>query len=660
MDSVRGALRGPTGDFDAEGAQSPFENPRPARTRRLIAFRRLIADAGPSYLVEVAIFLGILLAFQSLGYGGRSVSVLDAVPLGTVLVALSVAAAEARFQLHRRVWSVAGIDDVISANLLVVEATVLIFLANALMPGGLRPLRLMVPVLAAPALALGLSCFRLLPRLISSAPATGNRLLVVVSDPTAYMTVKLLVQHPNPKWSPAAIVTEAHSELRKTVMGVPVVGHVEDLPDLIQRTQADGVALVVADEARMSSLLPACLDAQIPIFIVPPVDEWLHKPTRNPLRQLSADDLVSGNRRELEVEVAMAAVEGRCVLVTGAAGSIGAELCRLLARMKPRRLVIVDNNESGLFDIADELRVDRTLEVVEVLASIVDRDMLMNAFIEHGPQVVFHAAAYKHVPMLEAHPHQAVLTNVVGTRNVLVCAEAVGVEAFVLISTDKAVARHSVMGCTKRMCELLVLGWSGDMRCWAVRFGNVVGSRGSVVPIFERQIQQGGPITITHPDVSRYMMTIREAASLVISTLRFSKPGHLYMLDMGEPIKIERLAEALVRSRGLRPGLDIEVVYTGLRPGERLTEELLAPEEGWRPTEHPSIREIVSPHLGPQEGLEWVVERLSQLAANGRSDELVRVLKSAVTPHTQAATEPDKSSLPQSPRSNPGSIRRGV
>jgi FlaA1/EpsC-like NDP-sugar epimerase len=198
------------------------------------------------------------------------------------------------------------------------------------------------------------------------------------------------------------------------------------------------------------------------------------------------------------------------------------------------------------------------------------------------------------------------------------------------VSTDKAVARHSVMGCTKRVCELLVLSHTGDMRCWAVRFGNVVGSRGSVVPLFEHQIEQGGPVTITHPDITRYMMTIKEAVSLVLTTLQVATPSHLYMLDMGEPINIESLARALIRSRGLRPGTDIEIVYTGLRPGDRLTEDLLAEDEGSRPTAHPSIMEVVSPHSMDATDVQVNVERLQSLAVTGHSTELVKLLKQIV------------------------------
>ena len=610
--------------------------------------RRKLAAAvrySPGFVVEVAIFWVMLEAFQQLNYGGRIITSPQSrttLLLSIAFVVLALGAGEARFGLYRRVWQVAGIHDAIATSFAVAEAALLISLANWVLPGEYRVFRLAVPLLAAPAALMGIGLFRLLPRLLSRTPASGSRLLIV-ADSASHPAVKELIQSPSPEWQAVGIVSKDVRQLNRTVLGVPVVGQADSLGRWLKVTEADGVAFVFLSDPTPADrkLFNVCLEAGLPLFILPATEDWFHRQRGTRLRQLSADDLVGRTHRELEVEQARGDITGKTVLVTGAAGSIGSELSRMLAGLQPRRLVLVDNNESGLFDIAEQLRMDMSVDVREALLSVVEREPMLQLFADERPDIVFHAAAYKHVPMLETHPAQAVVTNVLGTRNTLQCAEAVGVQRFVLISTDKAVARQSVMGCTKRVCEQMILGWQGQMTCWAVRFGNVVGSRGSVVPLFERQIVRGGPVTITHPEMTRYMMTIREAVALVIRTLTVAKARHVYMLDMGEPIKIVSLAEALVRARGLRPGADIEIVYTGLRPGERLHEELLGPDEGSRPTDHPAIMEVVSPNSFSPADLEWTITRLEKMSSEGRADDLVRALKAAAAGSPlQRAEEP--------------------
>jgi FlaA1/EpsC-like NDP-sugar epimerase len=613
---------------------------------------------GPIFVGEVALFWLILIAVDFSGYGSPTPTTRPEWAIGASLAftILALGAAEARFHLYRRVWSVAGLSDAFAVGMAVVEAALLITIVNLLFPDGYRPLRVLAPVLAAPAQVIAIGLWRLLPRVLSSARPMGNRLLVVIPDASGYATVKALLQHPNPDWTPIGVVTTGPAELGRTVLGIPVLGRADDLLRWTKGVDAQGVAFVQtpsSDRVIERRLYHKCLEAQLPVFIVPAADSWFPRPKGLRLRQLSVDDLVGRDERELGLEHTAAEIRDKTVMVTGAAGSIGTELCRLIAGMKPKRLVLVDINESGLFDLSEELRVT-DVELSEALISIVDLEALRRLFADERPDVVFHVAAYKHVPMLETHPIQAVLTNVVGTWNALRCASAAGVKRFILISTDKATSKHSIMGCTKRLCEQLVLAYRGPMVAWAVRFGNVVGSRGSVVPLFERQIEAGGPVTITHPDVSRYMMTIREAASLVLSTLTIAKPGHLYMLDMGQPIKILSLAQDLIRSRGLRPGTDIEISYTGLRAGERLTEELLAADEGVRSTAHPMIREVVSPSLGQEEDLAWTVERLESLARAGKADDVVRALKDAVQAPVQPVDEPSAQEQLKRPRLQPG------
>jgi FlaA1/EpsC-like NDP-sugar epimerase len=624
---------------------------RPSQLARAYAWVRL---NGVTFVGEVLIIWVLLESFQYLGYGGQVGQAQGGppFPVTMLMAALAMGAGEARFRLYRRVWSVAGLSDAMAIGLAVTEATFLITVANYLMGAYNRPWRVAVPLLATPAIVIGIGLFRLLPRLLSRVPASGNRLLVVVQNSNGYATVKALAQHPNPDWKPIGIVTRESNEEHKTVMGIPVLGRVGALADFLKSSQADGVAFVLEDTpvSEQRDLISICLAAQKPIFILSVADQMFPRQRAAPMRQLSADDLVGRAQRTLQLEEAGELIKGRTVLVTGAAGSIGSELCRLLAKSGPRRLVLLDDNESGLFDINEELLVDAKVDLRTALVSIVERESLLGVFADERPEIVFHTAAYKHVPLLESHPIQAFNTNVLGTQNVIRCAEASGVKNLILISTDKAVARHSVMGCTKRICEQMILAYQGDMTCWAVRFGNVVGSRGSVVPLFEKQILQGGPVTITHPEMTRYMMTIREAVSLVICTLMIARPGHVYMLDMGKPIKIASLAQDLIRSRGLRPGEDIKLVYTGLRPGERLTEELLAPDEGVRPTVNPAIMEVVSPASISQQDLDWTIERLAQLARDGQPDRLEKALKNAVrdTGLRRRAEEPSPKRTKQS------------
>jgi len=327
----------------------------------------------------------------------------------------------------------------------------------------------------------------------------------------------------------------------------------------------------------------------------------------------------------------------RVVLVTGGCGSVGSELCRQVAQFDPKLLVILDNNETGLYDLELALRTRfRQLAVSILVADITEAVRMDAVFREVKPEVIFHAAAYKHVPLMERFPQEAVRVNVGGTAVMLEMARRHDAQYFVFVSTDKAVEPHSVMGATKRIAEMLVIGENGSSvsdqrstRCAVVRFGNVLGSRGSVVPTFARQIDLGGPVTVTHPDMTRYFMDVSEAAGLIIQAASFTHGGDIFMLEMGERIRVDDLARKMIRMRGLRPEIDIPIVYTGVRPGEKLHEELVSPEEGREPTEHPLVhRVLATTPARPNGDFRLEVQGLLELATNGNQQVVIdRVMK---------------------------------
>ena len=313
----------------------------------------------------------------------------------------------------------------------------------------------------------------------------------------------------------------------------------------------------------------------------------------NAIRNVEIEDLLGRDTIDLNIDEISSYIEGRTILVTGGGGSIGSELCRQIAKFKPSKLIILDIYENNAYDIQNELfrLYGNKLDLEVLIASVRDRSSIFRIISEHKPQVIFHAAAHKHVPLMEKSPKEAVKNNIIGTLNMIEAAHDNNVDRFVMISTDKAVNPTSVMGATKRLCEMLIQSISkqSHTKFVGVRFGNVLGSNGSVIPLFKKQIEFGGPVTITHRDIIRYFMTIQEASQLVIEAGGMANGGELFILDMGEPVRIYDLAEDLIRLSGLKPHVDIDIQITGLRPGEKLFEELLMSEEGIQNTRHEKI-----------------------------------------------------------------------
>jgi FlaA1/EpsC-like NDP-sugar epimerase len=420
-----------------------------------------------------------------------------------------------------------------------------------------------------------------------------------------------------------------------TVAGYPVLGATRALGGIVRRWGVQQVIITIASASGDSirRIVRHCRACNLPTKIIPPLHEIVAGRFHlSKIHEVSIDDLLRRSPVRLESGDVDNVVRDRKVLVTGAGGSIGSELCRMIARLRPARLVLVDQAENSLFHIHSEL-LDRHpgAPLVPCLADIGDENRMDAIFAEHRPQLVFHAAAHKHVPMMEWNAGEAVKNNVLGTRIVATLADAWEAERFVMISTDKAVNPTSLMGASKRVAELFIqaLAQKSSTRFMTVRFGNVLGSAGSVIPTFQRQIARGGPVTVTHPDMKRYFMTIPEACDLVLRAAALGKGGELFILDMGEPIKILDLARDLIRLSGLVPERDIQIRFTGLRPGEKLEEELSLDEEDATTTSHPRIfvGKVKAPSLLATNRL---IDELGELAATANTPRIVAKFKEIV------------------------------
>lgn len=461
----------------------------------------------------------------------------------------------------------------------------------------------------------------------------GTRALIVGAGDAAERLLRQVWQG-GTGLRPVGLVDDDPTKQGMRLHGVPIVGTPSDLSGLLRRYHAEMIVIAVPSASRdeMKRLVELCMATEVEFRIVPPLQELLDGRARvSQLRKVEVEDLLGRDAIHLNLGTVRRDLQGRTVLVTGAAGSIGSELVRQIAGFKPARLILVEQAESPLYFLhLDVHRLHREVEIVPIVADVADRARMERVFAEHRPDSVFHAAAYKHVPLMEANASEAVRNNVFGTLHVAECAARYGAERFVLISTDKAVRPSSVMGATKRIAERIVLGWPAlrqsatDFR--AVRFGNVLGSDGSVIPVFRQQLARGGPLTVTDPAVTRYFMTIPEAVQLVLQAAALPEAaGRISMLEMGDPVRIVDLAENLIRLSGLEPYTDVPIVFTGLRPGEKLYEELMSEVEATVPTSQEKILIVQTDEPDP----EVVQSGLDRLAAGvevGNARDLLHAL----------------------------------
>jgi FlaA1/EpsC-like NDP-sugar epimerase len=559
------------------------------------------------------------------------------------------------FGLYRRLWAYASTHELIlisaavSVASAVVSAIMLVLYTARILnfPRYVLPIDWLLSLI-------GIGGFRLSLRLIAEVrsagakalPGKAHQVLVVGAGDAGALVVREMQKNPQLGLHPIGYLDDDATKQRHQIHGVPVTGRLADLGRALDRHSVDEVIIAIpsAGGKVVRMVADICRLKGIPFRTMPGLYELIGgKVSVNRLREVDIADLLRREPAQIQSELVGASLTGKRVMVTGAGGSIGRELCRQIARWGPQMLLLLGHGENSIFETTLELQEDfPVLPLQPIIADIRDLPRMRSIFDSLRPQVVFHAAAHKHVPLMESNIEEAITNNIVGTQNVVAAAGHVEVERLVLISTDKAVRPANVMGATKRIAEMIVLDAARRTgRAYSVvRFGNVLGSRGSVVPLFKRQIAHGGPVTITHPDMKRYFMTIPEAVHLVLQAAAMGQGGEIFLLNMGEQVRILDLAEDLIRLSGLEPGKEIEIVFTGIRPGEKLSEDLWEDGTRYQVTDHPDVFRVEADETNLPANLKLTIQELHNLARDGETAAILNILDETIPDGNVQATPP--------------------
>lgn len=597
--------------------------------------RRILLAAADMLIINLALYLALYIRFDTdipytyYEFAVQSLIIIPMIQLGIFYL----------FGLYRSLWEYASIEEMVQIFLATLSAAVF-NLAIRFITGNVLPLPVYVAEWMLMCLLVGGS--RLSYRFIRKAKRRADkkvlyrkpsRVMVVGAGRAGSMLIKELKNYTNSV--PVVAVDDDIAKRGTKINGVPVVSGRSRIKELAAKYNVNDIIISIpsASKKDMAEILRMCKETGCGLKILPNVFELLNEQASvSQLRDVNIEDLLGRDEINLDMDEISGYLKNETVIVTGGGGSIGSELCRQIARFCPKKLIIFDIYENNAYDLQNELlhTYKGALDLEVLVGSCRDRIRLKEVFEKYRPGVVFHAAAHKHVPLMEGSPCEAIKNNVFGTLNTARRADDYGAKKFILVSTDKAVNPTNIMGASKRLSEIIVQSMNrmSKTKFAAVRFGNVLGSNGSVIPLFQKQILQGGPVTVTHPEITRYFMTIPEAAQLVIQAGAITTGGEVFVLDMGEPVKIAELARDLIRLSGLIPDVDIKIEYTGLRPGEKLYEELLMAEEGLEKTAHRKI------FIGKQSDMSFkeVIMCIKALENSMESDEMLRETMAKLVP----------------------------
>lgn len=611
---------------------------------RKLFIRRLFLILLDAILINMASFLGLIIRFD-FRISQVPTNYAEAVLSYTLINTLVTIIIFALFRLYNSLWKYAGIDELTNILFACVSAgaiqlILMHFVFRIHVPRSFYPSSTLFLIFF---ISMGRFFYRYIRRLSRrNFGAVKERIMIIGAGEAGSSIIREISGSVYVNGSVICAIDDNKDKMGSYIQGIKVVGDRNNILEAVEKYEITSiiVAMPSASKRAIREILEICKQTNCLLKLLPGMYQLINEEVSvTELRDVEIDDLLGREPVKIDLEEVMNYVSGKVVLVTGGGGSIGSELCRQLAGHKPKQLIILDIYENNAYSIEQELKSTHPdLNLTVLIASVRNTKRIHKIMEQYHPDIIYHAAAHKHVPLMENSPNEAIKNNVGGTYKMAMAAHLFGVKKFILISSDKAVNPTNVMGASKRICELIIQAFHKKSKTEfvAVRFGNVLGSNGSVIPLFKEQIQRGGPVTVTHPDIIRYFMTIPEAVSLVLQAGAYAKGGEIFILDMGEPIKIADLAKNLIRLSGYEPDRDIEIEYTGLRPGEKLFEELLMEEEGLSSTSNKLIFIGKQIDIDEEEFLEKVLE-LDKAAKEEVDDIRERIMELVPTYHPDNA-----------------------